>query len=134
MIVASSSDSRSADAATREMPAQGTATTAAGARLHRPWRALVAAIELVLAAVAVWLAFVVWSHAITEITTMTGSDKEVTLTRYHGDVIAGAIGLGTLAAVLVLDAIRELMLAVRTKRGRKRNPDREQWPSGSELP
>lgn len=129
MSVASGSDSRTADAVTSDAPAQAPAA----ARLHRPWRALVAVIELVLAGAAVWLAFVVWSNGITDITMMTGSGQEVTLTRYHGEVIAGAIGLGTLAALLVLDAMRELMLAVRTKRGRKRNPDREEWPPFDEA-
>lgn len=129
MSVASGSDSKTADAVTGEAPVQAPAA----ARLHRPWRALVAVVELALAGVLVWLAFVVWSHGITDITMMTGSGREVTLTRYHGDVIAGAIGLGTLAALLVLDAMRELMLAVRTKRGRKRNPDREEWPPFDEA-
>ncbi|MGH3950438.1 MAG: hypothetical protein ACRDSE_15180 [Pseudonocardiaceae bacterium] len=101
-------------------------------RLHRPWRAVVAAGELVLAVLAVWLAFVAWSHGITTITAELDDGTALTSTRYHGNWIAASIGLGTLASVLVLDAVREMLLAVRTRRVRRRNPDRAAWPQRDE--
>lgn len=100
--------------------------------LHRPRRAVVAGIELLLAALAVWGAFQLWSRGITTLSVSTSDGLVLTSTRYHGNWIAGAIALGGLAALLVLDAARELMLAVRTRRVRRRRPDREPWPGFDE--
>lgn len=97
------------------------------ARLNKPWRAAVAVVELVLAGLAVWLAFGLWSDGVTVIPTPDGNGGFVELTRYHGDSLAGAIGLGLLAALLAVDAVRQLMLALRV-RSRKR----DDWPSFDE--
>lgn len=123
MSVTSSSDSRIRDTAA-EAPAEQPVASA----LHRPWRAAVALVELILAGVAVWLAFRLWAGGITDITLPRSNGGEITLTRYHGDLLAGAVGLGALASLLVLDAVRELLLAIRVRRSRKRDAARQPWP------
>ncbi len=97
-------------------------------RLNQPVRALIAAAEMALAGVAVWLAFRLWPHGITEIRMPVGEDRTVTLTRYHGDVIAAAIGLGTLASLFLLDAARQCVLAVRARpvRAKRKRGERKQ--------
>jgi hypothetical protein len=90
--------------------------------LHRPVRAFVAVGEVVFAAVAVWLAFICWPHGISRITTPLTDGTQLTSTRYIGSWIAGAIGLGVLAAVLLVDTVRQLLLAVRA---RDRKPEIE---------
>jgi hypothetical protein len=83
--------------------------------LHRPARAFVAVGEVVFAAVAVWLAFICWPDGILRITTTLTDGTQLTSTRYVGSWIAGAIGLGLLAALLLVDAVRQLLLAVRAR-------------------
>ncbi|WP_245566575.1 MULTISPECIES: hypothetical protein [Thermocrispum] len=94
-------------------------------RLHQPWRALVALAELILAATAGWLAVRLWQSGITVVPTPDGS---VELTHYHGDAISGAIGLGLVGVLLVLDAGRQLLLAVRVRSRRGRSERTEPWP------
>jgi hypothetical protein len=96
-------------------------------KLHRPWRALVALAEVIVAAVAVWFAFQLWDLGVKTLTVNLSDGVVLTSTRYVGSWMAGAIGLGLLAALLVVDAVRELLLAVRTKHRRKRG---EQDPEG----
>ncbi|WP_158886520.1 hypothetical protein [Amycolatopsis anabasis] len=89
-------------------------------RLHRPWRALVAAGELVVAALAVWAAFPSWSAAISTVSLRLTDGTVLTSTRLSGSWIAAAIGFGALAAVLVVDAVRQLLLAVRARHRKHR--------------
>jgi hypothetical protein len=91
------------------------------AKLHRPWRALIAAVEVILAAVAIWLAFEFWDLGVKTLTVNLTDGTVLTSTRYLGSWIAGAIGLGMLAALLLVDAVREVLLAVRAKHRRKRS-------------
>lgn len=123
------SDSSPGEAST---PAKDRATRSAQPSLNRPWRALVALVEIVLAAVAVWGAFAMWQRGVTTFSMFTSDGVELTSTHHRGGWIAGAIGLGTLASLLLLDACRELMLALRTRRRRARNPEREPWPNFDE--
>ncbi|WP_232376384.1 hypothetical protein [Amycolatopsis aidingensis] len=88
--------------------------------LHQPWRALVALLELALAALACWAALTCWSSAVSTITTRLSDGTELTSTRYAGDWVGGAIGLATVAAILLVDALRQLLLAVRTRRRKHR--------------
>jgi hypothetical protein len=84
-------------------------------KLHQPWRAFVALVELILAGAAVWFAFPCW-HLGVKTVTMTLTDGSVlTSSRYLGNWMAGAIGLGLLAAILLVDGVRELLLAVRAR-------------------
>lgn len=95
-------------------------------KLHRPWRALVALAEVILAAVAVWLAFQLWDLGVKTLTVNLSDGVVLTSTHYIGSWMTGAIGLGLLAALLLVDAIRELLLAVRTKHRREpagQNPE-----------
>ena len=95
-------------------------------RLHRPVRAAVAAAELVAAGLAVWGAFWAWPHGFATITTVVGDGTTLDSQRVFGNWLAGAIAFGTVAAVLVLDAVREVVLAVRARPKRirqDRGPD-----------
>jgi hypothetical protein len=88
--------------------------------LNRPWRALVAFAEALLAAVAVIVAFPLWHHGVKTLT-MTMSDGTVlTSTRFIGSWMSSAIGLGMVAAILLADAVREVLLATGTGARRHR--------------
>jgi hypothetical protein len=89
-------------------------------RLNKPWRALVALAEVLLAGVAVWFAFDLWPRGVATIVTTLTDGRVLESTRYVGSWMAAAIGLGTLAALLVLDAIRQVALAVRTRPKRRK--------------
>ncbi|MGH3432892.1 MAG: hypothetical protein ACRDQB_08665 [Thermocrispum sp.] len=115
----------------RETAEQAALEPSRPGRLHQPWRAVVALVELVLAALAVWLAFGMWSEGITVIPTPDGQGGFVKLTRYHGDLLGGAIGLGLVAGLLVLDAARQALLALRV-RSRQRRDAEEGWPAFDE--
>lgn len=96
--------------------------------LHRPWRALVALVEVIGIGLALWGAFGLWSRGVLTIVTETGDGTELASTRYLGGWIAGSIALGALASVLLLDGVRQMLLAVRTRRFRTRNTERAGWP------
>jgi hypothetical protein len=87
-------------------------------RLHMPWRALVALGELAVAAVAVWFAFDVWPRGIAKIVENYGNGIVLESTRWSGSWMSLAIVLGTVAGVLVLDAVRQVLLAVRARPSR----------------
>ncbi|WP_116041700.1 hypothetical protein [Amycolatopsis palatopharyngis] len=85
-------------------------------RLHQPWRAFVALFELGLAGLSFWFATLCWSNVVVPVVLRLGDGTELTSTRYEGDWVAGAIALGALACLLVVDAVRQLLLAVRARR------------------
>lgn len=127
MSVTSSSES-SALGANAEPEEQDARASQQEPRLNQPVRALIAVAEMALAGVAVWLAFRLWSYGITEIQMPVSEGTGVTLTRYRGDVISAAIGLGTLASLFVLDAVRQCVLAVRARpmRAKQKRDERGQ--------
>ena len=85
--------------------------------LHQPWRGLVALGELVLAAAAVLAGVLCWHRGFGSIVTPIGGGRPpLVSTVLYGNWAAGAIGLCVLGAFLVLDAVRQLLLAVRTRR------------------
>ncbi len=88
--------------------------------LHKPWRLIVALVEVLLAAVAVWFSFGVWPLGIAKITEHYPNGIVLESTRWIGSWMSLAILLGTVAALLVLDALRQTVLAVRArpKRGK----------------
>jgi hypothetical protein len=92
-------------------------------RLNQPWRALVAVAELVLAGVALWFAFDLWPRGVAKVVTRFDNGVVLESTRWIGSWMAGAIGLGALAALLVLDAVRQVALAVRTRPKRRKQRD-----------
>lgn len=80
---------------------------------RRTLRLLLAAVELVVAGVAVWAAFWCWPRGIATITLVLDDGTRLVSTRYYGNWMAAAIGLGILAALLVLDAVRRLLTVAR---------------------
>ncbi len=84
-------------------------------RLHRPVRAVVALVELLAAGAAVWGAFWAWPHGFATITTVLSDGTALDSQRTYGNWLAAAIGFGTLAALLVVDAVRQVLLAVRAR-------------------
>lgn len=88
-------------------------------RIHQPRRALVALAELLVAAAAIWAAFWFWPRGVATITNVLENGVTQDSTRFFGNWMAGAIGFGTLAALLVLDALRQIVLAVRARPRRR---------------
>jgi hypothetical protein len=92
--------------------------------LHQPWRLAVAAVEVVAAALAVRYALVLWQHGVTHMVTPLGGGRPpLVSTIFYGNWMTFAIALVTVAAFVLLDGIREVLLAVRT---RTRRPPPEQ--------
>lgn len=83
--------------------------------LNQPWRGLVALGELVAAGLVLWAAFWCWSKADDTITLVLGDGTMLRSTRSVGHWMAAAIALGTISGVLVLDALRQVVLAVRAR-------------------
>lgn len=84
-------------------------------RVNRPLRAVVALIELLLAVVAGWAATLCWSNVVTTVTVRAANGDELTSRIYSAPWVAATIGAGLVAAVLIVDMIRELVLAVRAR-------------------
>ena len=91
--------------------------------LNQPWRGLVALAELVAAGLVLWAAFWCWSKADSTVTLVLGDGTELKSTRSIGHWMAAAIALGTVSAVLVLDALRQIVLAVRARPLRNRETE-----------
>jgi hypothetical protein len=90
--------------------------------LHRPLRALIAAAELA-AVVALGFAVVwAWRRATIPYELPVDDNPAVprTVDRWSGPWVGAAFGLAALAGVLALDALRQLVLAVRTRTSRPR--------------
>jgi hypothetical protein len=85
------------------------------ARLHKPWRTLVAVLEVVLAVAAGWVAYLCWHGGSAIVVTHTDDGAALESHRYFGGLLAAAIGLGTVAALLLVDAVRQLALAIRAR-------------------
>ena len=83
--------------------------------LNKPWRAAVAVLELVGAAAAIWGAYWCWPRGVVTFTLVLDDGSRLVSTRYFGNWMAAAFGLGTVAALLLLDALRQVLLAVRTR-------------------
>ncbi|MBB5154645.1 hypothetical protein [Saccharopolyspora phatthalungensis] len=86
------------------------------AGLHQPWRAAVAGIELVVAVALVLAAWWAWRHGTVTIYLPGPHGGVDVVTRSIGSWLSAAVGAVTLAGLLLLDVIRQLMLAVRTRR------------------
>lgn len=90
------------------------------ARLEQPWRFAVAAGEVILAVGAVVVGILLWGRGVTTMVTPLGNGRPpLVSTIYYGNWMAAGIGLVAVATLLVLDAIREVVLAARA-RGRRR--------------
>jgi hypothetical protein len=87
------------------------------ARLNQPWRGLVALGEAIIAVVAVVVAVQLWGRGVTTMVTPLGAGQPpLTSTIFYANWMAASIGLVTVAAFLTLDALRQTLLAVRTRR------------------
>ncbi|HEY0498607.1 MAG TPA: hypothetical protein VGD48_22895 [Kutzneria sp.] len=85
-------------------------------RLNQPWRAAVAGGLVVVAVLAVLAAVWSWQHGIVRYDIPAGEGTpEMVSTRFVGSWLSGAVGLGTLAAILLVSAARQLLLALRTR-------------------
>lgn len=82
-------------------------------RLHRPGRALVALVELLFAVAAGWATTWAWSSVVTTVTLRATDDTELTSRIYSGPWVAATVGFGLLAALLLVDLVRQLLLAQR---------------------
>lgn len=102
--------------------------------LNRPMRAAVAGGELIVAGVFVYLAIVCWRHGFARIVVTEGPPQVIT-NRFLGNWMAIAIGLVTIAGLALVDAGRQLVLAVRAPHRRKetralaalRRVEAEEW-------
>jgi hypothetical protein len=76
---------------------------------------LVAIGELLLATAAVIVGVQLWHHGIATMITPISGRPPLVSTVFHGNWQSFAIGLVTIAALLVLDAIRQATLAIGTR-------------------
>ncbi|WP_143532688.1 hypothetical protein [Saccharothrix sp. ALI-22-I] len=86
--------------------------------LHQPKRALIAAGEVVLVVLLVPVAVWCWNRGVLHYSYPVPDQPPLESTRFKGNWIGASVGLVTVAGVLLLDAVRQTLLAVRT-RGRK---------------
>ncbi|WNV91030.1 hypothetical protein [Umezawaea sp. Da 62-37] len=87
-------------------------------RLHQPRRGLIAAAEVVVAVLLGLAAAWCWSRGIQEFSYPLDGRAPLVSTRYHGNWIAASIALVAVGGVLLLDAVRQTVLAVRTRDSR----------------
>ncbi|HEX5404068.1 MAG TPA: hypothetical protein VFX16_17410 [Pseudonocardiaceae bacterium] len=89
-------------------------------RLNQPWRLAVAAAEVIVAVVAVLFGIAAWKHGVTTMITPLGAGQPpLRSTIFYGNWMSIGITLVTVAALLGLDAIRECVLALRTRSTRQ---------------
>ncbi|WP_153278813.1 hypothetical protein [Saccharothrix syringae] len=84
-------------------------------KLHQPKRAFVAAGEVVLGVLLVLAAAWCWQRGVVHQSYPTQDGRSLAATRYHGNWIGTAVALGTATGVLLLDAVRQAVLAFRTR-------------------
>jgi hypothetical protein len=99
-------------------------------QLHQPKRALIAAVEVVLIVLLAFAAHWCWQRGIQRFSYPIEGRPPLVATRYHGNWIGGSIALATVAGVLLLDAIRQILLAGRT---RDRKPPKDVAQTTDEL-
>ena len=87
----------------------------AGGRLHQPWRGWVALAEVVVASLLVVLAVWAWERGSVRIVLPAPNGATDTVTRLLGNWLASAIAAAAVAGFLVLDAIRQTVLAWRVR-------------------
>ncbi|RKT84944.1 hypothetical protein SAMN05421805_101136 [Saccharopolyspora antimicrobica] len=84
--------------------------------VHKPWRAAVAGIELVLVVALVVAGWWAWQQGTVPIHLPGPQGAIDVVTRSVGSWQASALGAMTLGGLLLLDAIRQVALAVRARR------------------
>ncbi|MDQ2582686.1 hypothetical protein [Saccharothrix yanglingensis] len=109
----------------------------AGPRLNQPRRAFAAVGEVVLAVLLVALAVWCWQRGILRYGYPVPDGPPLESTRMKGNWVGAAAGLVLVAGVLLLDAVRQTVLAVRTRAPERdgRAPgdrDHDGWEQGAE--
>ncbi|GGN17834.1 hypothetical protein GCM10011609_68510 [Lentzea pudingi] len=87
----------------------------AGPGLHQPKRWLVAAGEVVAIVLLVIVAVWCWNRGVVHLEYPVEGREPLISTRLHGNWLGTAAGAATLAVVLALDAVRQIMLALRAR-------------------
>ncbi|MCG8925717.1 hypothetical protein [Lentzea sp. CC55] len=87
----------------------------AGPGLHQPKRWLIAAGEVVAIVLLVVAAVWCWNRGVVRLEYPGDGGASLTSTRLYGNWLGTAAGAVTLAVVLALDAVRQGLLAVRTR-------------------
>lgn len=90
-------------------------------------RVVVALAEFVLAAAAVLAGVWLWHRGVVRIEFPTDSGTVLVSSRLLGSYAGGAVALVTVAGLLVLDALRQLMLGTRPRRRRREGRELELW-------
>lgn len=85
--------------------------------------------ESVLAVVAGWAATWFWGDAVSTMTIRTDDGAELVSRVYEGDWVGLAFACVAVAALLVVDAARQAVLGVRTRRWRRRRSSRPDRPA-----
>ena len=76
---------------------------------------MIAGLEVLIAVALVIVAVWCWrSGSVNVVMPKTDDHPELVSTLYFGNWLAGAIGLAVLAGLLLLNAMRQLVLAIRT--------------------
>jgi hypothetical protein len=88
----------------------------AGGRLNQPWRAAVAGIELVAAVALALLAWWAWNRGMVTIYLPGPRGAVDVVTRSVGSWLTGSVIAATVAGLLLIDALRQVVLAVRAGR------------------
>jgi hypothetical protein len=83
---------------------------------YRPWRLVTAGCELVVAAATVWWAIRLWGLGVKTVTVMVSDGTRLVSTRFIGSWMTGAIALGMVAGILLVDVVREVLLGVAFRR------------------
>ncbi|MCS7482991.1 hypothetical protein ACFFQW_38595 [Umezawaea endophytica] len=107
-----------------------TAEPSSAPTLHQPRRGLIAVVEVVLVVLLAFAAHWCWQRGIQTFSYPVEGRPPLVSTRYHGNWIGGSIVLATVAGILLLDAIRQTLLAVRT---RDRRPPEDVAQTTDEL-
>lgn len=81
------------------------------ARLNQPWRAAAAGVEFVIAVVLLAVAWWAWGRGTVTIYLPGPQGAVDVVTRSIGSWLAAAVGSVTLAGLLLLDGIRQVVLA-----------------------
>lgn len=93
------------------------------AGLNRPYRWVIVGVEVVLTAALVVTAVLLWRDVHYHIAYTAESGRKLLSTRMRGDLAGACIGLCLIAAFVLLDAIRQTVLAMRARH--RKAEDRE---------
>ena len=91
-----------------------------GARLNQPWRAALVGLELIATIALVLFALWAWRRGLVTIDMPRPGGAQGEVTRFVGSWLTGAVGAVALGGLLVIDAVRQLVLALRAPAGADR--------------